>query len=107
MKIVSALALSAALLVGLAGCSLTATATVPAANIASTAAKALQKTVGAATPPKMDCGTSGVTLAVGKKIKCTVTDPTNGKTYDAVVTITKISGTKYGIDVKVAQTPNN
>jgi hypothetical protein len=107
MKIVSALVLSSALLVGLAGCSLTASATVPAANIANTAAHALQKTVGLATTPKMDCGKAGITLAVGKKVDCTVTDPTNGKDYDAVVTITKISGSKYSIDVQVAKTPNN
>lgn len=106
MKIVSAFVLSAALVAGLAGCSLTATATVPAANIANTAAHALQNEVGLSTTPKMDCGKAGITLAVGKRIKCNVTDPTNGMNYNAVVTITKISGAKYSIDVRVAKTAN-
>jgi hypothetical protein len=107
MKIVSALALCAALVVGLAGCSISASATVPAKNIASAAAHALQSEANLSSPPKTDCGKSGISLALGKKIDCTVTDPSNGHNYKAVVTITKITGLKYSISVKVAKTPNN
>jgi hypothetical protein len=107
MKIVSALALCAALVVGLAGCSVSASATVPAKKIASTAAHALQNEANLSSLPKTECGKAGITLAVGKKIDCTVTDPSNGDNYNAVVTITKITGLKYSISVKVAKTPNN
>jgi hypothetical protein len=107
MRIVSALILSAGLAAGLAGCSVSASATVPAASIASTAAHALEKEVGSSTTPKMECGNAAITLAVGKKVPCVVTDPGNGKDYDATVTITKISGLKYSIDVRVAKSPND
>jgi hypothetical protein len=55
----------------------------------------------------MECGNAAITLAVGKKVPCVVTDPGNGKDYDATVTITKISGLKYSIDVRVAKSPND
>ena len=107
MKIFGAVLLSSALLIGLAGCTLSASAspTVSGANIAHTSSLALQKEVGTASPPKVDCGSKDVDLKVGKKIHCEVTDPSNGDVYDSVVTITKVDGLKYSIDVKVADTP--
>ncbi|HEX4057616.1 MAG TPA: DUF4333 domain-containing protein [Galbitalea sp.] len=107
MKIVSALLLSAALVAGLAGCAASATSTVPASAIASTAGRALENAAGLSAPPKVTCGKTGFSLHVGTKITCDVVDPTNGKDYDATVTITKITGAKFSLHVQVAKTPNN
>jgi uncharacterized lipoprotein len=105
MKTAGALVLASALVLGLAGCSISASPSVPASNIAHTGALALQKEVGTASPPKVDCGTADIDLKVGKKIHCDVTDPSTKQVFDSVVTITKVSGLKYSIDIKVASTP--
>jgi hypothetical protein len=107
MKTVGAILLSSALLFGLAGCSFSASVspTVSAASLAHTSGLALQKEVGTATTPKVDCGEAAIDLKVGKKVHCDVTDPSNGDVYDSVVTITNVNGLKYSIDVKVADAP--
>jgi hypothetical protein len=109
MKVASTVVLSAALLVGLAGCTFSASAgvTVPKSQIATTAAKALQKSVGTSVAPKIDCGTGSTILTVGKKLNCTLTVPPGTTRYATVVTITKVNGLHYSVDAKVAKTPES
>lgn len=97
------------LLLGLAGCSASASAylTVPAKQVAQGGAKALQKEIGLSTLPPVDCGDKQVELKNGNKLKCTATDPRDNKTYDATITISKVKGANYHIDIQVAKTPNN
>ncbi len=106
MKIFGAVALCAALLVGLAGCSFSAAVTVEKSSLAHTGAIALKNEVGTSYLPKVDCGKGSVPLKVGEKIHCDVVDPkAPTDTYDSVLTITKVNGLKYSIDIKVANTP--
>jgi uncharacterized membrane protein len=105
--LVSSIFVAAALAIGLAGCSVSVTASVPKSQIAHTASLALQKEVGSAVAPKIDCGSGDTTLSVGEKLNCVLTDPTSNKVYKTVVTITKITGKHYSIDAQVAKTPNN
>lgn len=98
------LALPASLL--LAGCSFSASAslTVPASDIEDTAAGALEEQVG--TRPDLDCGDERVKLIDDTTVDCTLTDPSSGSEYDAVVTISDVEGTKYHVAVQVADTAN-
>jgi hypothetical protein len=111
MKIAGALVLASALLLALAGCSASASITATVANtaLAHTGGLALEKAVGASVPPKVDCGTGRTELRVGKKIHCdVVADPSKPTVlYDSVLTITKVSGLHYSVDIKVANSPKN
>lgn len=106
LSIGALVALPASLL--LAGCSFSASAsaslTVPASDIEDTAAGALEEQVG--TRPDLDCGDERVKLIDDTTIDCTLTDPSSGSEYDAVVTISDVEGTKYHVAVQVADTAN-
>ena len=90
----------------LTGCSFSASAglTVPASDIADAAAGALEEQVG--TRPDLDCGDERVKLIDETTVDCTLTDPSSGSEYDAVVTISDVEGTKYHVAVQVADTAN-
>ena len=107
MKTAGVVLLSSVLLLGLVGCSGSTGLTVTRSSVAHAAAGALQKELGAATPPPMKCGKGDVSIKIGTKIDCAVTDTSVNQTFDAVVTITKLSGTNYSLHVQVAKTPNN
>jgi hypothetical protein len=109
MKVLLTVVVSAALVLGLAGCSFSASAgvTVPNKQIAAAAAKALKNAVGSSVSPKIDCGSGSTILKVGKKLDCTLTDPGDGKKYATVVTLTKVKGLNYTVDAKVADTPES
>jgi predicted small lipoprotein YifL len=94
--------IAATLLVALAGCSVHANLTVPASEVATQAAKLLQKQVKSKTAPGIDCGKGQVDLVVATKVDCTLTDPVDASKYDTVITVTKVKGTDYSIHVKVA-----
>lgn len=104
LSIGALVALPASLL--LAGCSFRASAslTVPASDIEDTAAGALEEQVG--TRPDLDCGDERVKLIDDTTVDCTLTDPSSGSEYDAVVTISDVEGTKYHVAVQVADTAN-
>lgn len=91
----------------LTGCSFSASVglTESAEKIATLAEDALEKSVGSR--PEIDCGTESVILEVGKKVQCELTDPQTGQKYDATVEITKVDGSDYSIDVKVADAPKS
>jgi len=91
----------------LAGCSVHAEAgpTVSASKVASTAEGALEKKVG--TRPDIDCGSKDVILVNGKSITCDLTDPSSGDVYDVKITFSKVQGSTFHIDTKVAQTPKS
>jgi hypothetical protein len=93
---------AAALLLALTGCSVHANLTVPASEVATQAAKLLQKQVGSKTAPSVDCGKGDVDLVVGTKVDCTLTDPVDASKYDTMITVTKVKGTDYSVHVKVA-----
>lgn len=96
---------TAVLGLALTGCTASVNVTVPASSVADQAAKALQKQVGSAEAPGMDCGTDAVPLKEGHVVDCTLTDPVSGSEYDAKVTLSDIKGTNYHIDVQVAAKP--
>lgn len=100
--LVSLGALAAALLTG---CTVSADAnlTVPASDIADTAAGALEEQIGIR--PEMDCGDNQVDLVDGTVVDCVLTDPNTGSTFDAPVTIDEVDGTNYTVSVEVAETP--
>ena len=78
---------------------------VPAADVASVVADKLEEQVG--TRPEVDCGNNSVQLEVGNTLTCVLTDPGTTLEYDVVVTFTKVDGTDYAFDFKVADSPNN
>ena len=87
----------------LAGCTPTVTVTVPASDIADAAEGALEQTVGSR--PDIDCGTDEITLKKGAVVDCVLTDPVTGEKFEAPVTISKVDGADYSIDVQVADKP--
>jgi hypothetical protein len=90
-----------ALLSGCVGGTLTASADL----VASTAEDALEQSVG--TRPAIDCGTEDFPIVNDTKRTCLLTDPTSGLEYDATVTIIKVDGANFSVDVQVADAPNN
>lgn len=94
---------ASALVLVLAGCSLSASLTVEPDQLAATAADALEPKM--ARRPHITCGTGVVPLKVGTKVHCEVTDPTTLRLHDATVEITRVDGTKYTVSVTVAETP--
>ena len=87
----------------LTACSVEAGLTVPADELAEQAAGALEKETGS--KPDLDCGDDDIILNEGKEVPCTLTDPVTDTQYDTTVTITKVDGTKYEINVQVADKP--
>ncbi|MCO7273696.1 MULTISPECIES: hypothetical protein [Cellulosimicrobium] len=87
--------------VALAACSVSANLTVPASKIAQDAEGALAE-IGEA---DVDCGEENVDLVDGEVVECELTDPASGEVYDTTVTLSDVDGTKYHVDVKVADAP--
>lgn len=107
MRITKITVLTAALAIGLTGCTFSANFTVSADKVAELAASALEEQYPDLGRPELDCGDDSVDIVVGEQVDCVLTDPSNGAELDAVVTITEVDGTNYSIDVKVADVPNN
>ncbi len=90
----------------LAGCSVSANLTVPAASVAETAADALEQSVGER--PEMDCGDDAVDLVDGTTLECDLTDPASGAVYGSTVAIEyEGEGTDYAVSVEVDETPKS
>ncbi len=104
MRSIPVVLLTASVLALLSACS-SATVTSPAGKVADTAASALEKTLG--TRPDIDCGAKTIAIVKGKTVTCDLTDPGDGSVYDVTITFTSVEGTKYHIDVKVADTPKS
>lgn len=99
---------AAAAAVLLSGCVPSFTPQIPeidASDVAVAVEDKLEETVG--TRPEVDCGTDPVTLEVTASLTCVLTDPGTDLEYDVVVTFTKVTGTDYEFDFKVADSPNN
>jgi len=99
----ASLALAATSIALLAGCTASASLTVPADSVATQAAEALEAQIGSL--PEMDCGEDAVKLIDGTVVDCVLTDPASGAQYDAPVTISGVDGLKYKVNVEVADTP--
>ncbi|WP_144876821.1 DUF4333 domain-containing protein [Microbacterium sp. 1.5R] len=107
MRTERAVSLLVAVLVAgvLSGCTVSATAnlTVPASDVAASAADALEDEIGIR--PEMDCGDGQVDLVDGTVVDCVLTDPNTSSTFDAPVTIDGVDGTRYTVSVEVADAP--
>ncbi|MCY7413170.1 MAG: DUF4333 domain-containing protein [Salinibacterium sp.] len=104
-RIAQSLILFAAAATLLTGCSVTGTPTADPADVAATAADALEQQVGSR--PEMDCGTTTIEIVEGAVVDCVLTDPETGLEYDAPVTISEVDGLDYVVNVQVAAKPNN
>jgi hypothetical protein len=99
---------AAAAAVLLSGCSFSLTPQIPeiaGSDVATSVEDKLEADVG--TRPEVDCGSDPVLLEVGTTLTCVLTDPGTELEYDVVVTFTKVTGTDYEFDFKVADSPNN
>jgi hypothetical protein len=99
---------AAATAVLLSGCTPNFTPQIPtvaASDVAIAVEDKLEETVGSR--PDVDCGDDEVKLEVPATLTCLLTDPESGLEYDVVVTFTKVTGTDYEFDFKVADSPNN
>ncbi|TQL77044.1 uncharacterized protein DUF4333 [Stackebrandtia endophytica] len=97
------LGIAALATMALSACSAEAGFTVTGDELADNAAGALEEQIGQR--PELDCGSEDIILTEGKEVPCTLTDPTTGSEYDTTVTITKVDGTEYEIQVQVADEP--
>jgi hypothetical protein len=104
VRIAQQLLLVAATAILLTGCSVSTTPTADPADVAATAADALEQQVG--TRPELDCGTETVNIVDGTVVDCVLTDPATGLQYDAPVTISDVDGLDYVVNVDVAAEPN-
>jgi hypothetical protein len=107
-RILSLVVGAAAAAVLLSGCVPSFTPQIPevdASDVAVAVEDKLEEEVG--TRPEVDCGSDPVTLEVTASLTCLLTDPGSGLEYDVVVTFTKVTGTDYEFDFKVADSPNN
>ena len=50
-------------------------------------------------------GARRATRTSGEVVECELTDPASGNVYDTTVTLSDVDGTKYHVDVQVAETP--
>jgi hypothetical protein len=92
----------------LSGCNFSFTPQIPTvagSDVATAVEDKLEQTVGSR--PDVDCGDDDVKLEVTGTLTCLLTDPGSGLEYDVVVTFTKVTGTDYEFDFKVADSPNN
>lgn len=101
----AALALASTAL--LAGCALIPSGPVmiDADDIADTAEEALEDAYDI--EYKVDCGDDEVELDEGENIDCIATERESDLEWDAEVEITEVKGTKYEIEVELADEPNN
>jgi len=104
-RIAQTLIVCAAAATLLTGCSVSGTPTADPADVAATAADALEQQVGSR--PEMDCGTETIEIVNGTVVNCVLTDPGTGLTYDAPVTISDVDGLDYVVNVDVSAEPNN
>ncbi|MGV8882178.1 MAG: hypothetical protein ACOH19_08490 [Rhodoglobus sp.] len=104
-RIVSLAVVTVASALMLTACSLSVTPTVSASTVAETAEDALEAEVG--TRPDIDCGTEAVKLVDGTKVDCILTDPGSGTEIDALVTLSKVDGSNFTVNVKVADAPSD
>lgn len=102
--IIALVVLSSALL---ASCGLipTGPAIIDADHIADTAADALRDEFDARY--RVECGDEDVELTKDTQIVCTALNRTTQLEYDATVTITDVTGTRYEIEVQLANVANN
>ena len=102
-KTIVACLLSIAL--AIAGCTVSVSthSRVSGSVLAAQVADILQKQVGAAKPPAIDCGADEIELTNGKIVMCTLADA--GEEYDVTVTISDVDGDDFYINAKVADTP--
>lgn len=98
----SGLALSA---LALAACSASANLTIPASSVAEEAERILEEQIGSR--PEIDCGDESVDLVDGTEVDCLLTDPVSGSEFDMTATLSDVDGTKYTLNVQVADAPNN
>lgn len=105
IQLAGAVLAGAFVVLGLTGCSVKATVTVPASNVAKGAADALEKQIGQR--PVIDCGSGRVDLVDGTKLHCDVGAKGDSTKYDSVVTISQVKGTDYHVDIKVDSQPEN
>ncbi|MGV8859357.1 DUF4333 domain-containing protein [Rhodoglobus sp.] len=97
------LALAVASTALLAGCSSEPPVEVSASSIASTAASALEQSIGEL--PEIDCGDDMVELKNGTTLDCVLTDPALNEDFDSEVTIKDVDGANYSVSVSVAEEP--
>lgn len=76
---------------------------VSASSIATTAAAALEQSIGEL--PEIDCGDEMVELKKGTTLECVLTDPALGEDFDSEVTISDVDGANYSVSVSVAEEP--
>ncbi|MGO1320008.1 MAG: hypothetical protein ACTII7_04295 [Galactobacter sp.] len=104
---IAAAAMAAAAILSLSSCAeakVEITRTISADALADKAAEAIGNEVGQ--EAQADCGTKAIKLIEGNVIHCKLgpaSDPS--VVFDATVTLTKVDGTKYKIDVKNSQEP--
>lgn len=98
----SGLALS---VLALGACSASANLTIPASSVAEEAERILEEQIGSR--PEVDCGDESVDLVDGTELDCVLTAPASGSEYDMTATLSDIKGTKYTLNVQVADAPNN
>ncbi len=99
---------AAAAAVLLSGCTFSFTPQIPevaGSDVALAVEDKLEEEVGSR--PDVDCGDDAVQLEVDTTLTCVLTDPGTDLEYDVVVTFTKVTGTDYEFDFKVADSPNN
>lgn len=77
--------------------------TVTSSEIADLAAKSLKEAVGLL--PELDCGTGDVPVSEGFTVNCVLTAPDTGSEFETTVEIKDVDGSKYSIDVEVAEQP--
>jgi hypothetical protein len=107
-RILSLAVIAGASAVLLSGCNFSFTPQIPTvagSDVATAVEDKLEETVGSR--PDVDCGDDDVQLEVTATLTCLLTDPGSGLEYDVVVTFTKVTGTDYEFDFKVADSPNN
>lgn len=108
-KLNRVVAVSAATMLGLAGCSFSASTTpdsVSAESVASSAEDALEAQVGSR--PIIDCGSDDFKLAEGETRDCVLTaDPPGPDKYQAVVTLNNVDKSEgtYTVNVQVGEQP--
>lgn len=91
--------LSAALILGASACTVTANLTIPASEVATQAENAFKNDTGIIV--ELDCGPDRVDLVDGTKVECVASEPSTGKEFDAVVTLSGVDGTKYKLNVEL------
>ncbi len=93
----------AALVVVLSGCAVSANRTTSPEGLARVVADSLEKSVGQR--PEVDCGDDSIDLQDGNVVHCDVNTAGFDTKYDATVEIGDVDGSKYSVDVQVADTP--